>query len=42
MYPIERDLRLMFKRFDRDEDGVLTYKEFVAGLKPFLNGLADL
>lgn len=42
MYPIERDLKLMFKRLDRDEDGVLTFKEFVAGLKPFLNGLADV
>ena len=25
MYPIERDLRLMFNRLDKDEDGVLTF-----------------
>jgi Ca2+-binding EF-hand superfamily protein len=41
MYPIERDLRLMFQRLDKDEDGVLTYQEFVQGLKPFLNGNAE-
>lgn len=29
MYPIERDLKLMFQRLDKDEDGVLTYQEFV-------------
>ena len=41
MYPIERDLKLLFQRLDKDEDGVLTYSEFLAGIKPFLNGLAE-
>jgi Ca2+-binding EF-hand superfamily protein len=41
MYPIERDLKLMFQRLDKDEDGVLTFSEFVSGIKPFLNGQAD-
>lgn len=41
MYPIERDLKLLYQRLDKDEDGVLNYGEFVSGIKPFLNGLAE-
>jgi Ca2+-binding EF-hand superfamily protein len=41
MYPIERDLKLLFQRLDKDEDNVLSYSEFVSGIKPFLNGVAE-
>lgn len=29
LYPIERDLKLLFQRLDKDEDGVLNYSEFI-------------
>jgi Ca2+-binding EF-hand superfamily protein len=28
---------MVFERFDKDEDGVIAYHEFVAGLTPFMN-----
>ena len=36
MYPIEKNLSLLFERFDRDEDGVVAYDEFVTATTPFL------
>jgi Ca2+-binding EF-hand superfamily protein len=36
-YPMERDLQLVFERFDKDEDGIIDLKEFIAGLSPFMN-----
>jgi len=35
LYPVERELQLLFERFDKDEDGVIAYHEFVAGITPF-------
>jgi len=40
MYPIEKDLSLIFERFDKDEDTVVSYEEFVAGITPFMNSEA--
>lgn len=37
IFPMERELQLLFERFDKDEDGVIAYHEFVAGLSPFMN-----
>ena len=37
MYPIDRYLDLLFERFDKDQDGVVSYEEFVAGITPFMN-----
>lgn len=35
IFPVERELTLLFERFDKDEDGVIAYHEFVTGLSPF-------
>jgi Ca2+-binding EF-hand superfamily protein len=37
IFPVERELQLLFERFDKDEDGIVSYHEFVAGLTPFMN-----
>mgnify|MGYP003840232569 CR=1 FL=1 len=37
LYPIEKDLSLLFERFDKDEDQVVDYEEFVAAITPFMN-----
>ena len=34
MYPSEKCLKLFFLRLDKDEDGVISYDEFVTGLMP--------
>jgi Ca2+-binding EF-hand superfamily protein len=39
MYPIEKNLSLLYKRLDKDEDGVVAYDEFVTGIRPFLEGI---
>ena len=36
MYPAQKNICLVFERFDKDEDGVVSYDEFVAGIQPFL------
>ena len=36
-YPIERELGLLFERFDKDKDQVVSYEEFAATLTPFSN-----
>lgn len=41
MYPIEKNLQLLFERFDKDQDGVISYDEFVTGITPFLSGIKD-
>lgn len=41
MYPIEKNLKLLFERFDKDEDDVISYDEFVTGITPFLSGIKD-
>ena len=35
MYPSEKNMDLLYHRFDRDGDGILTYDEFVTALQPF-------
>ena len=37
LYPIEKDLSLLFERFDKDDDRHVTYEEFVAAVTPFMN-----
>jgi Ca2+-binding EF-hand superfamily protein len=37
LYPIEKDLGLLFERMDKDEDGFVDYEEFVASITPFMN-----
>ena len=37
LYPIERELGLLFERFDKDKDQVVSYEEFAATLTPFSN-----
>ena len=39
MYPIEKNLGLLFERFNKSEDGAIAYEEFVAGITPFLSGI---
>ena len=36
MYPAQKNICLVFERFDKDEDGIVSYDEFVAGIQPFL------
>ena len=35
MYPIEKDLMLVFERFDHDEDSYVNYEEIVQAVTPF-------
>lgn len=35
LYPVEKNLILLFERFDKDGDKLVKYEEFVAGLTPF-------
>ena len=37
IYPIEKDLQLLFERFDKDGDRHVNYEEFVAAVTPFMN-----
>jgi Ca2+-binding EF-hand superfamily protein len=37
IYPIEKDLALLYERFDKDDDKHVTYEEFVAAITPFMN-----
>jgi hypothetical protein len=37
LYPIEKDLSLLFERMDKDEDSFVNYEEFVAAITPFMN-----
>ena len=37
IYPIEKDLSLLFERFDKAADNHVTYEEFIAAITPFLN-----
>jgi len=37
LYPFEKDLGLLFERFDKDEDGSVDFEEFVAAITPFMN-----
>ena len=37
VFPVERELQLLFERLDKDENGYITLAEFVAGVNPFTN-----
>lgn len=37
IYPIEKDLGLLFERFDKNGNRHVTYEEFVAAITPFMN-----
>lgn len=38
VYPIEKDLQLLFDRFDRDQDGMVSIPDFAAGISSFMAG----
>jgi Ca2+-binding EF-hand superfamily protein len=40
MYPIEKNLQLLYERLDKEEKKAVNYDDFLAGMKPFLTGLA--
>ena len=37
LYPSERNMNLLFERFDRDQDGVVGYEEFITAITPLQN-----
>jgi len=37
VFAVEKELSLLFQRLDKDENGVITLPEFVAGVSPFMN-----
>lgn len=37
VFAVEKELQLLFNRLDRDENGLVTLPEFVAGVSPFNN-----
>ena len=37
LYPIEKDLSLLFERMDKDEDSFVNFEEFVESITPFMN-----
>lgn len=39
MYPIEKNLKLLFERFDKEKHGVVTQEDFATAIKPFLTGV---
>ena len=38
VYPVEKDLQLLFDRLDRDQDGTCSLADFAAGISPFMSG----
>ena len=36
MYPSEKNLQLLYQRWDKNEDGVISYEEFISAIQPFL------
>ena len=41
MYPIEKNLSLLFERFNKSENGSVVFDEFVSGITPFLSGIKN-
>lgn len=37
LYPIERNLELLFERFDKSRRGAVSFEDFVAAMTPFMN-----
>ena len=38
VYPVEKELQLLFDRLDRDQDGMISLPDFAAGISPFMSG----
>ncbi len=38
VYPVEKELQLLFDRLDRDQDGMVSMPDFAAGISPFMSG----
>ena len=36
VYPVEKELQLLFERLDRDQDGLVSLRDFAAGINPFM------
>lgn len=36
VYPVEKELQLLFDRLDRDQDGLVSLADFAAGISPFM------
>ena len=36
VYPLEKELQLLFDRLDRDQDGIISIADFAAGISPFM------
>jgi Ca2+-binding EF-hand superfamily protein len=41
MYPAEKNLKLVFERFDKDLNGIVDFDEFEANVKPVMSGVKD-
>ena len=41
MYPIEKNLILLFERINKSGDGLVTFDEYQAAVTPFLSGMQD-
>jgi Ca2+-binding EF-hand superfamily protein len=39
MYPIEKNLQLLYERFDKEEKGAVSQDDLAAAIKPFLTGV---
>jgi hypothetical protein len=38
VYPVEKELNLLFDRLDRDQDGYISLADFAFGISPFMGG----
>ena len=36
LYPSEKNLSLLYQRWDKNEDSVVSYEEFITAISPFL------
>ena len=36
VYPVEKELQLLFDRLDRDQDGMVSITDFATGISPFM------
>ena len=38
VYPVEKELQLLFDRMDRDQDGSVSLMDFASAISPFIGG----
>jgi Ca2+-binding EF-hand superfamily protein len=38
LYPNEKDMAILYKRFDKDNDDVINFKDLLYSLTPFMGG----